>query len=405
MLIATSEGKLSMRLRAMVLAALLAGGGHPASGSEAGPPARELIQLTGLVRFLKARLASEVPGPLAPSGLAARLGDELVRLELVPPGSPAPAPDASDLQVAGLVLEEQMRRRRVVERHAVLREAETELSAEVEALLADAEEYVPEFAPEIAAIFKDLKASPRGPAQATDDGSPSIRRDEPEVPTPAEVFEPQAAPSPPPADAGLAALGAELEAALASAGAAPGPGEDPFRGDPRFVVARVVPVRVDAAPLPMPPRSTAPAKSLPPVKSTGPKLAAARPPTRPVPPQAPAPRSVRPKPTAVAATLVEDGSEGYLPRATPAAPVPARPTNALERLIGKVGPELSRQAATDAEYALLLRQALSAFGVQLPEGLEVKRADPAAAQAVQLEASGATSMAAGLEVAVAALGL
>lgn len=241
------------RARALLMSLTMVPGlwATPASAPAPGG----LVEMTELVRFLRARVAGEDPSGSARASAAA-LKAELARLDMVlPPGADPSTLD--DLHLAGLLLEERRRSDRSLARRKTLGQVQAALSAEVEGLLAEVSEVAPDFQDEVAEIFEDLREGPRRPAEpphpaallrqrrAGAAAAPAARpaasatRSAAKASTRPAATQVAAAPGkvslPSPRDDSLEAIGAELRAALAGDKAPVS--QDPFFGDRSFVVA------------------------------------------------------------------------------------------------------------------------------------------------------------------------
>lgn len=291
----------------------------------------ELLQLADMVAYLRERVRSENPEALGtPEALGRRFREELAQLDLDVPPEVSLSLELDDLKLAGMLLEEQLRRRRTAARRATLDSTDVQLSREVEALMADAQEHAPELAGEIAAIFQTIREQRENPvpappppegdlrnvalqvqrARAQGLSLPSVRIRPTAAPAPAPEAPAPEAPAPEapvpeaPAATGAPALPAsprapldeldeiqrQLQAALREDPEAPASvAEDPLYGDRRFTVAS--PGAPEVAVLPAPPLPRSPRSILRELRARH-QVAA----TMAAAPAAPAPAPVAPAP-------------------------------------------------------------------------------------------------------------
>ncbi len=383
----------------LVLGVLLVGCG-PSTAARLHP--QELVQVTELVRFLRSRVRGEVPAPDTPAeSLHAAFLQELERFGLGLPSGVRLDPGTDDLRVAGLVLEELAYRRQRQSRLAALSEADKILSEEVRALLADAEAYVPEFAPEIAEIFEVLRNPSSDPAVRVGSGRPQAPAPHPRSVAPDARSAPLA-PSDPVPD--LEGIGAELRRALASSKGAVTVAEDPLFGDPGFVVRSpgLAPV-VPSAPVPPVARPSVETLRLEvAARQAGTREVPAPPPTHvpaPASAPAPAPASVR------VPVQVKTAAAGPVRPMSSRSPVRTRRPG-LGDLLAHLVPDLARQSPEPARFSASLKAALSVLGIRVPGDFAADPGQSAEELARRLESALAGSVSdSTLAAASSALGL
>jgi hypothetical protein len=221
----------------------------------------ELIRLADVVAFLRRRVLAERPELLTDeAGQEVAFRAELARLDLDPPEGVPLDVRVDDLNLAGLLLEEQLRRRRTARRRSLVAETEDAFQLSAPSPQEDATgeaSVVPEVVRLFSAIHQDRSKVPPLPGphpagghpeaeEARDDEGPAVEEPTATAPaprkhtrkSPATKVTTAKAPAAPAGDATDAALaeelaevGAKLRAALARVDAAAPASTDPRYGD------------------------------------------------------------------------------------------------------------------------------------------------------------------------------
>jgi hypothetical protein len=156
-----------MPLTLGVMLALCGGGFAREQTSSANAKiASEILNLTDLVAFLKARVKTENSDLLAdPDEFGRRFRRELSLLDLDPPRETPLNLQSGDLEIAGILIEEQMRRRRRLRRQVQMAAVDRLMEQEMKVLRSETEKFAPELLPEVAAIFQSIheeRSQPKG---------------------------------------------------------------------------------------------------------------------------------------------------------------------------------------------------------------------------------------------------
>lgn len=374
-----------------LLAALLACPGIPAAEMDT---TSELIRLADVVGFLRRRILAERPDLLAdPEGQRAAFRAELARLDLDPPEGVRLDVQVDDLNLAGLLLEEQLRRRRTARRQSLVAEAEVAFEVPDREAPASAEPAEESVVPEVARLFSAIHAD-RAKVPPLPGPHPAGGRSEDLL-----ASEPEAQ------DTGgddlgdlalaaeLAEVGAKLRAALARVDGASTPSEDPRFGDRDHRVSGLA----SAAPSSQEPAPVA--RVLPAPAPRGPDLDTRR---AAVPVAAPAALVVAEVPAVVAARA--PAAPAGRPATRPMAKPSALPREAgVTAVLAQVLPLVQAQGVSASEFPAVLSATLATFGVTVPGDFRPRPEDSAEAMARELIATSGGTLDLGL--AAAALGI
>lgn len=352
--------------------------------------ASEILQLTDLVAFLKDRVRTENPQVLGdPEAFQRLFRRELAQFDLDLPSRIPLDVRSGDLELAGVLIEEQMRRRRSVERNQQVAALDAAFGSQVEGLLGETRRYAPELLPEVQAIFRSIHDDRSAPPEARPlppVGPRSIVSRVQQVAA-ARAAERESTPVPKAASLALGP-GPEdrfprhstletIQGQLRSAMAAPAArsGEDMLFGDRGFKLASPGTPEVKIRQVEAPRRSgkqvlrelrterALAALTPAPTRTESPRVASSRKPiSLPSPSRSPASRPALPE--ASPAQLAQ-----VLPSPQPrkqASPLPGKVRKVLDRIV----PMVRQQAGTPAEYPTVLRATLATLGIDLPLGFQ-----------------------------------